>query len=101
MTAVNPNDTLFSFRIIPRFYPIGSVTLEITSETTKEKTEVLNAYSINNGYLDIGFEFSFTDKEKYSLKIYNEDGVIYRGKIIATEQQPQEYKLTKDLFYYG
>ena len=38
--------------------------------------------------------------DKYQLKIDDTNGIIYRGKLIATDQDPQEFKQTNDLYYY-
>ena len=67
-----------------------------------ESTDIENTFIIAKGKLSITFDYDFRSEGRYELAISNEDNteVAYRGIILATTQGTQEYKLTKDKFYY-
>ena len=48
----------------------------------------------------LSFDYNFEDKYKYQMKIHESDEDVFRGKILCTTQETQDYKLTKDLYYY-
>ena len=100
MKVVNPNDGSHTIQLIPRFYPFNSLVLELKDEQTKIAVIVTNTYIVSDGVMTINFDFDFTNKEKFEIKITENDNVVYRGKIIATTQESQDYKLTKDLYFY-
>jgi hypothetical protein len=100
MKVVNPNDTSHTISLIPRYYPFNDVALSLYNEQNKVVSQVDNTYVILNGIMTIDFDFDFTNKEKFEIKITENNNVVYRGKIIATTQESQDYKLTKDLYFY-
>jgi len=102
MKVIDPNDTTHSISIIPRFNDTVSVTMEITNEATKVVyTGVLNTYTLTDGVGVVNFDLTPEDKSKYSFKLVdNGVDIIYRGKLIATTQETQEYKITTDLYFY-
>jgi hypothetical protein len=93
------NDTNHSISLVPRYYPEGAVTFELYNESTKVKTVVSNTYMITNGLFTITFDYTFENKEKYQIKL-EENSIVFRGKLLITDQNTQEYRLTKDLYYY-
>ena len=101
MKIVLPTDTSHEITLIPRYYPTGSTSLEIYNETTKETTKVVNAFTLSfEGFMYLSFDYNFEDKYKYQMKIHESEEVVFRGKILCTTQETQDYKLTKDLYYY-
>ena len=100
MKVVNPNDGSHTIQLIPRIYPFNSLVLELKDEQTKIAVIVTNTYIVSDGVMTINFDFDFTNKEKFEIKITENDNVVYRGKIIATTQDSQDFKLTKDLYFY-
>jgi hypothetical protein len=93
------NDTSHSISLIPRYYPDSAVTFELYNESTKEITVVSNTYIVSNGLFTLSFDYTFKNKEKYQIKL-EENSIVFRGKLIITDQNTQEYRLTKDLYYY-
>ena len=61
-----------------------------------------NTFDVLNGKLVITFDYDFRSESRYDIAVTytNTLEVIYRGAIVATTQETQEYKLTKDKFYY-
>ena len=99
MKVVDPNNLSHSIELIPRTYQ-ENVVLDLYNEVTKVETTVANTSSFLDGIFTINFDFTFAENDKYQIKISKGTEIIYRGKLIATTQEPQKYKLTKDLFYY-
>jgi hypothetical protein len=93
------NDTSHSIKLIPRYYPVGAVTFELYNESTKVKTVVTNTYTIVNGLFTLNFDYTFENKQKYQIKL-EENSIVFRGKLLITDQNTQEYRLTKDLYFY-
>lgn len=100
MIVVKPTNTNHIVKLIPRFYPLGGIVVELFNEVTKVTNTLENAYLVVDGNLFLDFDFDFIKQQKFQLKIYNESGVIYRGKVLATEQIPQDFTQTKDLYTY-
>jgi hypothetical protein len=100
MIVVDPDNESHTIKLIPRFYPTGFFKFDLYNEVTKETEEIVHTYSVTNGIMSIVFDYDFTEQSKFQVKLYDGDGVIYRGKIIATSQTPQDYKQTKDLYFY-
>jgi len=99
MIVLNPNDTSHSFDIIPRYYPTDYINVFLYNEETKF-TSVVNTYSILNGIMTITFNYTFIEGAKYQIKIEDANGVVYRDKMFITSQNTQEFKATKDHYYY-
>lgn len=100
MIVVIPTNTNHIVKVIPRFYPSDEITVELYNETNKEKTIVANNYIVVDGNIFFDFDYTFTDGQKFQIKIYNSTGVIFRGKLIATSQTPQNFKQTNNLYTY-
>ena len=102
MKVIDPNNATHSISIIPRFNDAVGVTMEIINEATKVVyTDALNTFSVVDGIGLVNFDLDAEEKSKYSFIL--SDGVtevVYRGKLIATEQETQEYKITTDLYFY-
>jgi hypothetical protein len=59
--VVNPNDTTHSIREIPRFTPVGALTVSIFGKFNEITTNVTNTYTYLNGYLTIVFDYTFVE----------------------------------------
>ena len=61
-----------------------------------------NTFEVLNGKLIITFDYDFRSESRYDVAVtyINTSEVIYRGAMVATTQETQEYKLTKDKYYY-
>jgi hypothetical protein len=78
------------------------ILLRVKDSFKGESTDVENTFVIENGKLSVTFDYDFRAEGRYEITISNEDDteVAYRGIILATLQETQEYKLTNDKFYY-
>jgi len=99
MKVVNPEDTDHIIDLIPRYYPTDAITFSLFNEATQVTENIDNTYTITDGVLFLSFEYTFTENQKFQIKL-DDTEIVYRGKIIATSQNPQDYKLTNNVYYY-
>jgi len=100
MNVVNPTDTTHIIEVIPRYYPLDALTVSLFNEGTQVTAEVDNIYIVTNGKISITFDFEFIENSKYQIKVIDDTKTVYRGKIVATTQVPQEFNATEGLYYY-
>lgn len=100
MKVVLPIDTTHLIALIPRYYTSDALVLELYNELKQTKEIVPCIYIIQNGLMTITFDYNFIENDKFTIKISDSNGVIYRDKLIATSQNTQDFKSTKDLYYY-
>ncbi len=100
MKVVLPIDTEQTFKFIPRTYPTGALTLYFKNEATKTETSVANSYTTTDGIIEITFTFDFAERDKYQIRILEGTDVIYRGKLFATAQTPQDFLITTGYITY-
>jgi hypothetical protein len=65
-----------------------------------EVTPAQNTYTYINGVLNITFDLTVLEGDRFSLKVVEDGVVIYRGKIFCTGQDSEDYKLTKNKYIY-
>lgn len=99
MRVVNPNNTNHDIVIIPRWEPIV-ISLNLYDEHKQTYHTVPATFLFINGYLTVNFDYTFTEGQKFQIKIIDEGAILYRGKLIATTQEPQDFKASKELYYY-
>ena len=46
------------------------------------------------------FDYTFKENDRYQMKISENDVITFRGKIVATDQTPQQFKLTTGKYTY-
>lgn len=93
---------------IPRYYPTSSINIVIKKEGSNVSfidTISNDAYNITNGYLYVYLDNSefngiLSNNSKYEIKITENENIVYRGKAIATNQNTEDYKITKDVYTY-
>lgn len=95
MKVIDPNNTSHTLDFIPRFYIDESVVFELKNEVTKDKVTIENVSFLSNGILTLYFDYTFTNKQRFQIKLTQDSEVTYRGKLLVTEQETQEYKLTE------
>jgi len=108
MKVISPTDTTHIIKLIPRFYEIGeTITLNIYDESGRINQDVTTGnFTVVDRFVNITFtdtefdDLDFYENGKYQLKITDVDTseILYRGKMIATTQIPQDYKLTNGLY---
>lgn len=100
MKVLNPNNTSHSIKLIPREYPTLNISLVITKEGYNTTQTVVSTYSISNGLMTLNFDLEGVAQDRFSYKLTEGETVISRDKLFFTEQEPQEFKLTKNTFTY-
>ena len=100
MKIVNPNDTTHIINLVPRYNTSAlNLDLFLINEETNEPSQVANTYSILGGILSLTFDFEFSENDRFSFKLMEENEVVYRGKIFATTEETQDFKQTNNLYY--
>jgi hypothetical protein len=99
MIVVNPENTDHSFNIIPRYYPTGEFTFKLYNEVTKLTETIDHTFTVTDGIMNINFEMDFTENQKFQVKLEGNE-IIFRGKMISTSQEPQDYKQSNNLYIY-
>lgn len=100
MRVINPNDESHTITFVPRDYNIGTTTMTIINEGDKSETEASHVISNDGNYMYVIFDLIVSEGSKYSFKITDESSVVYRGRIIVTDQEPQEYDPTTKYYVY-
>lgn len=100
MNVVDPNNTSHNIFIIPRNYDIETPVLNLYNEATRLAEDVDFEFSVTDGKMSIGFDFTFLENDRFRVKISEAGEIYYRGKLFSTSQPPQEYKLTNNVYYY-
>ena len=100
MKVVNISDTSHSIEFIPRLYNVIGTTLLLTNEANKEEYTITHTISGSESIITLSFDYTFTEGDRFQIKLSNETEVIYRGRLIATDQTPQNYNATKDYYTY-
>ena len=100
MKVVNPNNTTHTIELIPRYYSTDTLTFLLTNETTKAQTEVSQTNTNVNGLISFTFDFTFSERDKYTVKITDVSGVVYRGNIFATDQESQDFNILENYYIY-
>ena len=100
MIVLLPTNTTHGFNFIPRFIPSSELTLELYNEATQQFQTIDNLCVYANGLATITFDLVCTENQKFQVEILQDAEVIYRDKIFVTSQNTQEFKATKDHYYY-
>ncbi len=101
MKVIDPNDSTHIIKVILRDALSISADLFIYDESTRQEVSFALSKVDLDGITTITFVASnyspieFTEDSTYQIKIVsNTSEVMYRDKMIATSQIPQDYKLT-------
>jgi len=100
MIQLSPTDLEHYISFIARYKPTIDLDVALYNEASQIETIVESKFSTVDGLTTVSFDFNFVENDKYQIKITDCDGIMFRGKIIASSQTPQEFKQTKDLYYY-
>ena len=98
---VNPNLTIHTIKLVPRFSTSNVLTLTITDSTLGTSTNLATTYTTGGDYkLALTFDYTFTAESSYQLKLTDTvtSEIVYRGLVLATTQNSQSYKLTDNLY---
>jgi hypothetical protein len=101
MKVLNPDNTSHSITFIPRYYPTNTLSLEVVKEGYNTTQTIVPTYSIYNGIITLNFDLTGVEQDRFSLKLTEDNKIVFRGKIFFTTQQTQEFKLTKDTYIYA
>ena len=100
---VNPNLSIHTIKIVPRYIVSNALTLTITDSTLGTTTDVTPASTMGGDYkLSLVFSYKFLDEKSYKLRLTDNANteIVYRGLVIATTQVAQKYKQTAKRYTY-
>lgn len=101
MKVLLTTNTTHTIKLIPRFEPTNALALEITKEGINSvETQTPLAYTVNYGVLSLTFDLVGVEQDRYVIKLLEGNKVVYRGKLFFTDQETQDFKLTKDTYIY-
>ena len=100
---INPNNTQHTIVFVPRFDPPTEFNYELVDTATDYVEEDgVDDYEITTrGRVSFTLSADVTSETRYQLTITTLGGeIMYRGLVIATAQDTQEYQLTNDKYYF-
>jgi hypothetical protein len=109
MKVVNPNNIEHEIKLISRSQAAeNGINLFLYNEATQQETEIslsylvgFNNYHFVDGYTHLLFNFSFQDNDRYRITLTDSKGaILYRGKLIATAEETQDYQTDNNEYYY-
>tara|TARA_R110000803_G_scaffold69058_5_gene131263 strand:+ start:2118 stop:2420 length:303 start_codon:yes stop_codon:yes gene_type:complete len=100
MKIVSPNDANHTIELTPRFYGSTTVVFTLRNETTDVSSTVANTYSYTDGISSLAFTYTFVEADKFQMTITEGTDIVFRGKLLATTQTPQDYSLTDGEYIY-
>lgn len=101
MIVVDSTQTTHTSSIYPRFIPCLGVVYELYNETTREAIEIPNIYTVVDGIMSITYNYTFIEDSKFQVKVTQGEDVVYRGRLIALNQDTQEYDPTDGIYTYS
>jgi len=100
MKVVNPNNINHTINLISRVYPTTSISLLLYDRIEKREYNVINTYIVQDGYVYIDFNFVFEEGQRFRIEVLEGNNIIYRGKLIATTEETQNYLADNNEYYY-
>lgn len=83
-------------QVIPRSYP-SLITVKVRNESTNEVQTYNNvAATTNSGYLVFNIIYDLRESFTYELTIFEGSSVIYKDKILCTDQDIEIYSVNVD-----
>lgn len=101
MKVLQPTNTTHTIKMDPRFYPVDVLNLRIVKEGANTFEDSVPAYSVLNGVMSLTFDLIGLEGSKYTIKLTENEKIVYRCKLFFTGQDPQNYKLTKNKYIYA
>jgi len=100
MKVLNSGTADYSIQFIPRVYSLDNTVLELTNITTKVVTTPTHAIAGDDGLLSLQFTATFIEGERYKLDLYNLTDTLFMCNILITNQETQEYNVSKNFIQY-
>jgi len=101
LIQTNGNKT---FKVIPRQFIVGALTLKLRSESTNTVVSVDTTSTIDGNYLSFAAVFgTLIENDFFTLEVLNGSDTIYKDKVFCTNQTINQssndyYTINKDKF---
>jgi len=100
MRVLNSGTADYEIKFIPRVYSLDNTVLELTNIATKVVTTVTHAIAGDDGLLSLQFTATFVEGERYKLDLYNPTDTLFMCNVLITNQETQEYNVSKNFIQY-
>lgn len=100
MKVLLPSNTTHTIKLNPRFYPTSTLSIEVIKEGYNTKETIEPTYINYFGVLSVTFDLIGVEQDRFLIEITENNNVVYNGKLFFTEQDTQDFKLTKDTYIY-
>ncbi|WP_439133017.1 hypothetical protein [Polaribacter sp.] len=101
MKVILPENTTHTIKLIPRFEPTeNNLLMKVTKEGYNEVTEQVCTYTLTNGLMSLTFDLTGVKQDRFAFDLYNDNELIYKGKVFFTAQNPQDFNITENVYTY-
>lgn len=100
MKVLLPTNITHTVKLIPRFEPTETLSLEVKKEGFKTVNIQEPIYVLNNGVLSLTFDLTGSKQDRFLCKLSQNNEVLRIFRVFFTDQTPQNFKLTKDSYKY-
>jgi len=100
MKVLTSGTANYSITFIPRVYTLDNTVLELTNITTKVVTTTAHTIAGDDGLLSLQFSATFIEGERYKLDLHTANDTLYMCQILITNQETQEYNVSKNYIQY-
>lgn len=83
MIIVNSDNGTNAVGLIPRFYPVSDINVEILKELNETKDIINTSYIISNGSMILSLDYVFEDGFRYEFKVKEGLDTVFVGKFLA------------------
>ena len=101
MRVLNYGTANYEIKFIPRVYSLDNTVLELTNIATKVTTTPTHAIAGDDGILSLQFTATFVEGERYKLDLYTATDTLFMCNILITNQETQEFNVSKNFIQYG
>jgi hypothetical protein len=101
MKVLMPKNESHTIKLHPRFYPSGVLNCKFSKDGAHTFTDLIPTYSVLNGVMNLAFELKGAEGDKYTLKLTENEKIVYRCRLFFTSQKPQDYKTTNQKYIYA
>ena len=109
MKVVSSEYTRHTVKLVSRFNTVGNLNMLLYNESTQAESNIIiypigfsltYHYQIIEGYFNLTFDFVFLESDKFRIEILEGNNIVYRGKLIATTEETQNYLADNNEYYY-
>ncbi len=101
MIVILPNVENETVYVIPRYTPVGAMTLSLFNKQTQEITTPSIQTGISGGVLSVRISETFTEGDTFRFTVLEGSKIVYTDTLFVTAQTVQNYDITSDTYTYS